>query len=105
MDKSEMRRELIQMADSIDCPHEIELKELHGYVKDIYEKENRRRISRIKIIPDGDYVNIGYELEPVRFERVRRITGYLVGTTERWNNAKQAELADRVKHETGMEQI
>lgn len=34
----------------------------------------------------------------VRFDRIRRITGYLVGTTDRWNDAKQAELKDRVKH-------
>lgn len=33
-----------------------------------------------------------------KFERVRRITGYLVGTTDRWNSAKRAELKDRVKH-------
>ena len=32
------------------------------------------------------------------FERIRRITGYLVGTTERFNNAKAAEVRDRVKH-------
>jgi anaerobic ribonucleoside-triphosphate reductase len=34
----------------------------------------------------------------VKFERIRRITGYLVGTTDRFNNAKQAEEKDRVKH-------
>ena len=34
----------------------------------------------------------------VKFERIRRISGYLVGTTDRWNNAKRAELRDRVKH-------
>lgn len=34
----------------------------------------------------------------VKFERIRRITGYLVGTLERWNTAKQAEERDRVKH-------
>ena len=34
----------------------------------------------------------------VPFERIRRITGYLVGTVERWNDAKKAEEADRVKH-------
>ncbi len=33
-----------------------------------------------------------------KFERIRRITGYLVGTTDRWNNAKRAEEQDRVKH-------
>lgn len=35
------------------------------------------------------------------FERVRRITGYLVGTLKRFNNAKRAEERDRVKHATG----
>lgn len=34
----------------------------------------------------------------IRFERIRRITGYLVGSTERFNNAKQQEEHDRVKH-------
>ncbi len=36
--------------------------------------------------------------EGVGFERIRRITGYLVGTVERFNNAKRAEEKDRVKH-------
>lgn len=34
----------------------------------------------------------------VPFERIRRITGYLVGTVDRFNNAKRAEEKDRVKH-------
>ena len=36
--------------------------------------------------------------EEHKFERIRRITGYLVGTTDRFNNAKQTEEKDRVKH-------
>ena len=36
--------------------------------------------------------------EGVRFERVRRITGYLTGDVSRWNSGKAAELNDRVKH-------
>ena len=36
--------------------------------------------------------------EWVKFERVRRITGYLVGTVDRFNNAKKCEVNDRVKH-------
>lgn len=36
--------------------------------------------------------------EEISFERIRRITGYLVGTLDRFNNAKRAEEADRVKH-------
>ena len=31
-------------------------------------------------------------------ERIRRITGYLVGTMDKWNDAKRAEERDRVKH-------
>lgn len=34
----------------------------------------------------------------VRFERIRRITGYLVGSLDRWCNSKKAEEKDRVKH-------
>ena len=37
--------------------------------------------------------------EGVGFERIRRITGYLVGTVDRFNDGKRAEEADRVKHE------
>lgn len=36
--------------------------------------------------------------EGVRFERIRRITGYLVGTLDRFNNGKLAEVKDRVAH-------
>lgn len=40
----------------------------------------------------------GREESDRKFERIRRITGYLVGTLERFNDAKQAEVRDRVKH-------
>ena len=46
-------------------------------------------------IPAADTKLIG---EGRDFERIRRITGYLVGTIDRWNNAKRAEEHDRVKH-------
>ena len=38
--------------------------------------------------------------EDVKFERIRRITGYLVGTVDRFNDGKRAEERDRVKHST-----
>ncbi len=38
--------------------------------------------------------------EGVKFDRIRRITGYLVGTLDRFNNAKKQEVADRVTHGT-----
>ena len=43
--------------------------------------------------------NIGGKVgEGVKFERIRRITGYLVGTIDRFNDAKAKEVKDRVKH-------
>ena len=36
--------------------------------------------------------------EGVKFERIRRVTGYLVGTLDRFNDAKRQEVNDRVKH-------
>ena len=38
--------------------------------------------------------------EGVGFDRIRRITGYLVGTLDRFNNAKRSEVEDRVTHGT-----
>ena len=42
--------------------------------------------------------NCGRHEDDIRFERIRRITGYLVGTLDRFNNSKRAEERDRVKH-------
>lgn len=44
-------------------------------------------------VDDNDTVGTG-----VHFERIRRITGYLVGTMDRFNDGKKAEVQDRVKH-------
>ena len=38
--------------------------------------------------------------EGVKFDRIRRITGYLVGTVDRFNDGKRAEVNDRVTHAT-----
>lgn len=43
-------------------------------------------------------INTSKTGEGMDFERIRRITGYLVGTMDKWNNAKKAEERDRVKH-------
>ena len=42
--------------------------------------------------------NLGGVGTGVGFERIRRITGYLVGTMNKWNDGKKAEEGDRVKH-------
>ncbi len=46
----------------------------------------------------GDEVELDYHIAPAPFHRIRRITGYLVGTLDRFNNAKRLEEQDRVKH-------
>jgi hypothetical protein len=51
--------------------------------------------TRKKTETGRDRVVVG---ENIGFERTRRITGYLVGTLDRFNNAKRAEERDRVKH-------
>ncbi|MGN0666653.1 MAG: anaerobic ribonucleoside-triphosphate reductase [Huintestinicola sp.] len=56
------------------------------------------RIEGLTIIADGDYVELLYKLPTAKFDRIRRITGYLVGTLDRFNNGKRAEVMDRVKH-------
>jgi hypothetical protein len=76
---------------------EISDKERDAYVAYVQEKYGRR-LESLEIELDGDDVNLSYQLSDVPFERIRRITGYLVGTLDRWNNAKKAEEADRVKH-------
>jgi len=43
-------------------------------------------------------INIKEVGKDIGFERIRRITGYLVGTTDRFNDAKKEEEQDRVKH-------
>ena len=51
-------------------------------------------------------VNINKEQmvgQVVGFERIRRITGYLVGTLDRFNDAKRAEVGERVKHTVSRE--
>ena len=46
-----------------------------------------------RVLPENGMVGAD-----VKFDRIRRITGYLVGTTDRFNNEKRAEERDRVKH-------
>jgi hypothetical protein len=66
------------------------------------EQEEGRRVVEIYIRRTGnpDEYGITPVFEKMPFQRIRRITGYLVGTLDRFNNAKRAEVEDRVKHTT-----
>lgn len=65
------------------------------YLKEKYLKAD---ISRIEITANGEFLDINFWENVKPFERIRRITGYLTSTVDKWNNAKQAEEKDRVKH-------
>ena len=79
---------------------EMNQKEIDGYVKYLEEKFPDKEISTLDLKIDGDFVDMNYTfVNNVPFERIRRITGYLVGTVDRFNNAKRAEEKDRVKHD------
>ena len=72
-------------------------REAQAYVDYLQEKYNRK-LETLDINIDGDFADLDYTFSHVPFERIRRITGYLVGTVDRFNNAKRAEEHDRVKH-------
>lgn len=76
---------------------EISAPEKQAYI-DRGIKQYGRALKGVEVALDGDFANITYHTEPIPFERIRRITGYLVGTLDRFNNAKRAEEKDRVKH-------
>ena len=75
-------------------------KEAQSYVEYLENKYNRK-LEKLDINIDGEYADLNYEFEHVPFERIRRITGYLVGTMDHWNDAKTAEERGRVKHSLG----
>ncbi len=82
----------------VDGIPDISEHEVKNYIRLIQEKTHEN-VSSLRLVPaENGQVTVNYELQEPKFERIRRITGYLVGTIDRWNDAKQAEEHDRVKH-------
>ena len=54
-------------------------------------------IINVTLCDDG-LVDVSYTARGEKFERIRRITGYLTGDLDAWNDSKQAEERDRIKH-------
>ena len=71
--------------------------EIDAYIDRARKKYGRSPVG-LTIRLDGDFVDLDYDFGAVPFQRIRRITGYLVGTLDRFNNAKRAEEQERVKH-------
>ena len=76
----------------------VDEREIRAYIDRGNSQHPNSTVTGLVLDVDGDDVGIRYELAPVPFDRIRRITGYLVGTMDRWNDAKTAEESDRVKH-------
>ena len=75
--------------------------ELKHYV-DYVRQETNGRLIELTVSPSEEEegsVVLRWIVQGEKFERIRRITGYLVGTIDRWNNAKRAEEKERVKHD------
>ena len=76
---------------------------MRGNCDHVTVKQRSIRYDRIILVSKEEYtMTVKSKSEKlgqgVGFERIRRITGYLVGTMDKWNDAKRAEERDRVKH-------
>ena len=72
--------------------------EAESYVRYVEDHTQDKVTSLHLSLAKNGEIRIDYALAEPKFERIRRITGYLVGTIDRWNDAKRAEEHDRVKH-------
>lgn len=73
--------------------------EINTYIGLLKDKYSDRELESVTFTVDGDSVDIKTEFKPEKpFIRIRRITGYLVGTLDRFCDGKRAEEHDRVKH-------
>ena len=72
--------------------------EIEAYKKYITEKYPDEIIDEIILEFEGEDVKIETHKHSTPFVRLRRITGYLTNSLERWNDGKRAEERDRVKH-------
>lgn len=89
------------MADHIDIINKdgLEDKYILEEIRQI-EAEKGRKVIKAEFIDNGDGTatqRFWFKKQPT-FSRLRRVTGYIGSTLDRMNNAKQAEVRDRVKH-------
>ena len=77
---------------------DITAKEARNYIEYVKARCSDKLIEINVTLCDDGKVDVDYTLQAQRFERIRRITGYLTGSLETWNNSKRAEESERVKH-------
>lgn len=83
----------------------IPKEEINYYIETMKEKNPDKYFTSFNFTLNGEFVDVNYTYDNVPFERIRRITGYLVGTVDRFNNAKRAEVNNRLTHNTNKEEV
>ena len=68
------------------------------YIDFIKEAHPDVQYERLEVKIDGDMAHINAIAPDTPFDRIRHITGYLVGTLDKFNNAKREEEKSRIKH-------
>ena len=79
-------------------PDEMTVAEVNSYINYMAKQHPDIKSGTLDIELTEDEVGLTLTPDVVRFQRIRRITGYLVGDLSRFNNAKRREVDDRVKH-------
>lgn len=81
-----------------DAPTEAQARAYLAAAEEV-PTDHGQPVAAVAVEVNGDHADLVIDYKNGEsFERIRRITGYLVGTTARFNNAKQAEERERVKH-------
>lgn len=89
---------------TVTCNENATIEELTPYVQLAQAKYPHAQWISLHIKYVGDEVELHYQFEKQNFQRIRRITGYLVGDESSWNNAKLDELKHRRKHDITYEE-
>ena len=72
--------------------------EIDYYIEKLKRDNPDKLIKEVTLKVKGDSLDMDYTYDSKPFERIRRVTGYLAGDVSKFNDAKRAEVNDRVKH-------
>lgn len=91
--------EKLKINPNIVCSETLNPVEINYIIESAYKTNPNKVITDIIVNIDGEMLNLEYKFDDRPIERIRRITGYLVGTLDRFNNAKKSEVKDRIVHD------
>lgn len=96
--KFKVKEATVTVISADDGPIACSQEEANDLVKYVEEKYHLV-VDTLTVLIVGEELELSWVPRHIPFERIRRITGYLVGTMDHWNDAKTAEEKDRVKHD------